>query len=167
MNFHTSGFATTKGSQLNAGSSISATNTNPTQARVPVDTGQASSVAPQQGGIIPGTQPLDSGQDALTALAGGGKAGATQLHYGVNRISVCATAANSCLMPYAFPGAMCYVRNDGAQSTTIFGRGTDTIDAVATGTGNAQAAAKGKLYFGTGGTGDGSDAGTWVSLLGA
>lgn len=102
----------------------------------------------------------------ITALAGGGKAGATPLDYGVSVITVCATAANSALLPPAKEGAWCFVRNDGAASATVFGYGTDTIDGVATGTGNAQANGKGKLYFGVTGEGDGV-AGEWVTLLGA
>lgn len=134
---------------------------------IPVDTNLPNGASPQAGGIIPGTLPAPAAQLGLTALAGGGKAGATQLGYGINTLTTVATAANSCLMPYAFPGAMVFVRNGGAQSSTLFGKGTDTIDGVATGTGNAQAAAKGKLYYGVAGTGDGSDAGAWVTLLGA
>lgn len=151
--YFTNGMVTPNGSQLSASS------------RVPVDTGIAGGETPQSGGIIPGTQIMFSA--ALTALAGGGKTGATQLGYGVNRLSVCATAANSALLPYAFPGALAFVKNDGAASATVYGKGTDTIDGIATATGNAQANAKGKLYFGTAGAGDGSDAGAWVSLLSA
>lgn len=134
-------------------------------ARVPVDTGLSGSAAPQSGGMIPGQQILAGA--ALVALAGGGKAGATQLGYGVNQLGTVATGADSALLPYAFPGALVFVRNDGANSATVFGKGTDTIDGVATGTGNAQAASKGKLYLGISGNGDGSNAGAWVTLLGA
>lgn len=103
---------------------------------------------------------------AVVAFAGGGKASATQLGYGFNRLGTVATAADSVLLPYAIAGAWVFIRNDGAASATVFGRGTDTIDAVATGTGNAQANAKGKLYYAISGVGDGA-AGTWVTLLGA
>lgn len=152
--YFTPGFATVYGDKLTQ------------SARIPVDTGQTSSTGgPQSGAMIPGSQILAGA--ALVALAGGGKAGATQLGYGVNQLGTVATGADSALMPYAFPGALVYVRNDGANSATIFGKGTDTIDGVATATGNAQAASKGKLYFGLSGAGDGSTAGAWVSLLGA
>ena len=151
----------TRGMPIVTGASLSASS------GIPVDTGLTNGQNPQSAAIIPGTQVAPSTQIGLTALAGGGKTGATQLGYGVNEIATVATGADSCLMPYAFPGALVFVRNDGANSTTIFGKGSDTIDAVATGTGNAQAASKGKLYFGTAGTGDGSDVGKWVTLLGA
>lgn len=157
----------TRGMQILTGANFPSVSAISGVATAAADTALASSQAPQTGALPIGVLPAGSAQIGLTALVGGGKTGATQLSYGVNEIAVCGTAANSCLMPYAFPGAVCYVRNDGAQSTTVFGRGTDTIDGVATGTGNAQAASKGKLYFGTAGSGDGSDTGKWVSLLGA
>ncbi len=153
--YFTNGFSTVQGDDM---SNLS---------RVPVDTGLTSSRSPQSGGMIPGTLPIPSGSEAVTATAGGTKAAANQLTYGANKISVCATATNSCLLPYAFPGAVCFVANDGATSTTIFGKGTDTIDAVATGTGNAMAAAKRGWFIGITGTGDGTDAGAWVSITGA
>lgn len=96
----------------------------------------------------------------ITALAGGGKAGATQLNHGINRITVCATNADSVLAPVAFAGTEFIVINDGAASVTIFGKGTDTIDAVATATGNPMAAAKRALFT--------CDAdGRWQSCAGA
>lgn len=152
----------TTGASTVTGAVLSATS------RIPVDPFLTGGVAPQGASIIPGTLPAPAAQIGLTALAGGAKAGATQLGYGINTVTVVATAADSALLPYAFPGAMCFVKNaDGADSMTVFGKGTDTIDGVATATGNAQAAGKGKLYYGTGGAGDGTDAGTWVTLLGA
>lgn len=153
--YFTNGMPVVTGVSLSAGSSI------------PVDTGLSRGQSPQSGAMIPGTLPIPSGQEAVTAFPTGGKANAVQLGYGVNNITVCATAANSVLLPYAYPGSLAFVRNGGAQSTTVFGKGTDTIDAVATATGNAQAAAKGKLYFGVSGNGDGTNAGAWVTLLGA
>lgn len=146
--------------------------TSPNQlktALVSVDTGNAGGASPQTAAVPPGvfSTIMTLFNAALTALAGGGKAGATQLGYGINNISVCATAADSALLPYAFPGAVCFVKNSGAASCTVFGKGTDTIDAVASATGNAQANGKGKTYYGLTGTGDGTDVGTWVSELGA
>jgi len=151
----------TRGMKFVGGDSLSAAS------GIPVDAALPNGQSPQSAAIIPGTQCAPSTQIGLTALAGGGKAGATQLGYGVNELSTVATGADSALMPFAFPGALVFVRNDGANSATIFGKGTDTIDGVATGTGNAQAAAKGKLYLGISGNGDGANAGAWVTLLGA
>lgn len=145
--------------------------TSPNQLKtglVAVDTGYAGGSSPQTAATAPGviSTIVSMFNAALTALAGGGKIGATQLGYGVNNISVCATAADSALLPFAFPGALCYVKNSGAASCTVFGGGTDTIDGVASATGNAQANGKGKLYMGLTGDGAGT-AGSWVSLLGA
>lgn len=161
--YFANGMGIVSGSQLATGADAS----DGGVAVIPVDTNLTGGQSPQAGGILPGTLALGDGQAALTALAGGGKTGATQLMYGINQIDTCATAANSCLLPYAYPGAVCFVSNDGAQSTTIFGKGTDTIDAVASATGNAMAAAKRSYFVGISGTGDGSDAGTWLSIAGA
>src|SRR5690242_16247237 len=90
--YFTNGMETVDGSQMS------------TNARVPVDTGQANGVSPQSGGIIPGTLPAPAAQLGLTALAGGGKTGATQLGYGINTLTTVATAANSALLPYAYVG---------------------------------------------------------------
>lgn len=103
----------------------------------------------------------------ITAHAGGGQTAAYQLDYGISNVTVVATAADSVKLPPCIAGAWCFVKNsDASDSMTVFGYGTDTIDSVASATGNAQAAGKGKLYFGVVGTGTGV-AGNWVSLLGA
>lgn len=98
--------------------------------------------------------------NSVTALAGGGKTGATPLTAAINRISVCATAADSVLLPPALKGIDVFVQNDGVASAQVFGQGTDTINAVATATGVAQAAAKAALYVCY------AD-GAWVRLLSA
>lgn len=136
---------------------------------VPVDTGAPNGSAPQTYAVpigLLGSQ-MAIGELGVTAFAGGGQANATQLADGINTVTVVATDADSVKLPPAVAGAVCFVKNaDAAQSTTVYGYGTDTIDGVASATGNAQAAGKGKLYFATTGTGDGV-AGTWVTLLGA
>lgn len=86
-------------------------------------------------------------QDAITARAGGTKALATPLIAGVNRITVCATNADSVLLPQALKGAQCVVINDGAANAQVFGQGTDTIDAVATATGVVLSAAKRDIFY--------------------
>lgn len=135
-------------------------------ARVPVDTGLSDGASPQSGALIPGTLPAPSTQIGLTALAGGGKTGATQLGYGVNTLATVATSANSVLLPYAFPGAVVFLSNGGAQTAQVFGKGTDTVDGIATGTGADTDAAERVWFIGVAGTGDGSDAGNWLSLAG-
>lgn len=150
---------TTNGLPVGTGSDLNAT------PLVAVDTNAPGGSAPQTVAIAPGVLPMYDA--AITANPGGGKADATPLGYGVNVITVCATAANSVILPYAYPGACVFVRNNGAQAAQVFGSGTDTVESTATATGVSQAASKGKLYYGSAGSGDGSDAGNWVTLLGA
>lgn len=133
-------------------------------ARVPVDTNLPAGAYPQSGGLIPGTIPAPAAQLGLTAQADGTKANATALGYGVNTITTVAGAADSVLLPYAYPGAVVIVINTVATAIQVFGKGTDTIDGVATGTGIDQAASARAVYYATAGTGDGSDAGAWFSM---
>lgn len=97
-------------------------------------------------------------EDSITAHAGGGKASATALSAVVNdhRVSVCATAGDSILMPPALVGQNHYVRNDGVAAMQVFGQGTDTINGVATATGISHANAMGVWYVCT-------TAGNWTT----
>lgn len=92
----------------------------------------------------------------ITAKAGGTQAG-TLLTAANNFISVCATAADSVVLPAAAPvGAPVYVRNDGAKAAQVFAVTPGTVDGAATGTGvvlNAAASATFRQ----------SVAGTWKS----
>jgi hypothetical protein len=152
--YFTNGMATPTGADLSANS------------RIPVDTGLSNGQSPQAGGIIPGTLIAASAQLGLTAAADGLKADATALGYGANSVTTVAGANDSVLLPYAFPGAVVFVENNVATAMQVFGKGTDTCDGVATGTGVVQGASKRVWYIGLAGSGDGSDAGAWVSLAG-
>jgi hypothetical protein len=93
----------------------------------------------------------------ITAHAGGGQADATVLTAANNYISVCATAADSVVLPSAAPvGAEVFVRNDGAKNAQVFAVTPGTINGVATGTGVALNAAASATYRQ-------SVAGTWVT----
>jgi hypothetical protein len=71
--------------------------------------------------------------DALTALAGGAKAGATPLPSLINRVVTVATAADSCLLPSAVPGLNLTVINANVTNAiAVYGAGTDIINALAT-----------------------------------
>lgn len=83
---------------------------------------------------------------AYTAYATGGKANATPITTTNVRITVCATAADSVLLPAATVGKTIYIQNNGVASAQVFGAGTDTINSVATGTGVAHANAKFAMY---------------------
>lgn len=78
---------------------------------------------------------LGSATDSITAKAGGGQTNATQLTAELNRISVCATTADSVKLPASVPGMNITIINDGAAAAQVFGTSPDTIDAVATATG--------------------------------
>lgn len=74
-------------------------------------------------------------QNALTALAGGGQPGATQLTAGMNRVTVCATAGDSVALPAATAGVSVSVVNVGAANMAIFPLGaSDVIQGIATAT---------------------------------
>lgn len=83
-----------------------------------------------------------SREDSITATAGGTKAAAYALTRSLSHITVCATGGDSVLLPKAIAGSRVTVRNDGAAALNIFGKGTDTINGVATGTATSLAAAK-------------------------
>jgi hypothetical protein len=93
----------------------------------------------------------------ITARAGGGQALATVLTGSNNFISVCATGADSVVLPSGAPvGAPVFVRNGGAASAQVFATTPGTINGVATGTGVALAAGASATYRQ-------SVAGTWFS----
>ena len=98
----------------------------------------------------------------LTATAGGTRAAALPLRAAQNRITTCATAADSVALPPAVGGQEVTVINSGAASAQVFAAvGTsDTINGVAAATGIALAAA-GKAQFVSPG------AGLWFSILSA
>lgn len=84
----------------------------------------------------------------ITARAGGGQANAVPLNAGINRITTCATAADSVALPKATGGQIISVYNGGAAATQVFAAAgsTDTINAVAGSTGVSLAAAKGAFF---------------------
>jgi|SRR6185312_103943 len=92
---------------------------------------------------------LRNSRDAITALAGGGATGAPLLAYGINHVTVTASAADSVMLPPSLPGAIVMVTNNGAQSLQVFANTVsslssgilDTINGTAGATGVAVAAA--------------------------
>jgi hypothetical protein len=134
---------------------------------VPVDTNLPAGRSPQTAGIIPGTLPAPSANIGVTATAGGTKAAAYALDYGASKVSTCATNNDSVLLPYAYPGAVCVIYNAGAATLAVFGKGTDTVNAVATGTANTLATGVSAVYVGMAGSGDGTDAGNWARVMSA
>lgn len=111
-----------------------------------------------------GNSSLIAVSTGLTAHAGGGQASALQLVAAMNEVTTVATGADSVALPLAVAGMVVYVENAaGANSMQVFGAGTDTINAVATGTGVAQAAGKSGVYFCV----KSAPAGAWYRTLSA
>lgn len=100
--------------------------------------------------------------NGITATAGGTRAAAIPLRAAINRITTCATAADSVALPPAVGGQELTLINSGAAATQVFAAvGTsDTINGVAAATGISLAAA-GKAQFVSPG------AGLWFSILSA
>lgn len=90
-----------------------------------------------------------SGQDGITAAAGGGQGAATQLTAEINRITTVATAADSVKLPPSAVGLDLMVINHGANAMQVFGASGsgDTIDDIASGTGVSQMPNSCVLYF--------------------
>jgi hypothetical protein len=99
---------------------------------------------------------------SITATAGGTRAAAIPLRAAINRIAVCATAADSVALPPAVGGQEVSIINGGAAAAQVFAAvGTsDTINGVAAATGISLAAA-GKAQFVSPG------AGLWFTILSA
>lgn len=102
---------------------------------------------------------LYSGEYAITATAAGTKANAFQLSQVINQISVCATNNDSVLLPASSPGMIVWIVNDGAATCQVYGKGTDTIDGVATATGVVLSNAKRAAFICTA-------PGKWSSMTG-
>lgn len=99
-------------------------------------------------------------QSGITALAGGGQTGATQLTELLNQIDTVASAADSAMLLPSRPGSIQIVINNGANAAQIFGSGSDTINGVAAATGVSQAAGKVAVYIC-------AKSGAWFRLLSA
>lgn len=100
--------------------------------------------------------------DALAAHAGGGQSGATQLQYGMNRVSTVGSANDSVALPIAVASAWVLLVNDGANAAKVFAKNgsSDTIDGITGSTGVTITNAKRDLFYCL-------TAGAWISLLGA
>jgi len=81
-----------------------------------------------------GAFPTVSFQNAITAFAGGGQASATQLTTCINRVTVCATAADSVKLPVSAGGLQITVANAGAASLNAFPSTGDAINGAAVNT---------------------------------
>lgn len=87
--------------------------------------------------------------NSVTAHAGGTKAAAYQLPANVAAIEVDTVASDndSVLLPQAKAGTVIAVFNAGAHTLGIYGKGTDTINSVATATQYSLATTVSALFF--------------------
>ena len=75
-----------------------------------------------------------SAQSSITAFAGGGQASATVISRTFNRVTVCATIADSVKLPLARPGAEVKIANRGAAACNVFPQTGEAINALANNT---------------------------------
>lgn len=99
-------------------------------------------------------------QTGITAGTTQTQAGATALTGQINNISTVTTAGDGVRLPTSVAGRIVWIINPTANSVQVYGASTDTINAVATGTGVAQAAGKTAAYVC-------AVAGAWYRLLSA
>ena len=102
----------------------------------------------------------DSYANGLTALAGGGQAGAILIAATKNRFTTVATTGDSALLPVAAPGLHYYVKNAGANSMNVFPNTGDAINALSANTAFALASGKMALFVSMA-------KGSWDALPGA
>jgi hypothetical protein len=93
---------------------------------------------------------FESAADNLTALAGGGQPGATQIASEIARFTTVATAGDSAMLPPTVEGLTITVINRGAKPLQMYGNGTDTIDDQAAATGVSQMASSTVIFVCTG-----------------
>lgn len=75
-----------------------------------------------------------SATNTITAFAGGGQGSAVALTTGFNRITVCATAADSVKLPAATAGKEVKIKNNGVAYASIFPASGEVIDTLAANT---------------------------------
>jgi len=89
---------------------------------------------------------VGSNAAALTAFAGGGRAGAFQIVTAYAQFSTVASGNDSCVLPKSVPGMSIVIQNDGANSMQVFANGSDTINGTAGATGVALASGATAMY---------------------
>lgn len=79
-------------------------------------------------GSVFGARNTYKGATTITAFAGGGQGSATAITAEQNNVTVCATAADSVLLPTASLGAKITIKNNGAADLAVFPAGAGTIN---------------------------------------
>lgn len=91
---------------------------------------------------------LNTTQDNIAAHAGGGQASATALSKTISRVTIVASANDSCaLAPSSTTNVFQVVINDGVNALQLFGTNSDTINGETSGTGISLAAGKIGIFF--------------------
>ena len=109
---------------------------------------------------------IGSAQVDIVAKTGGAKAGATQLNAAICVVDTVASDGDSVLLPLGYAGLkVIIVNNDAAQDIRVYGKGTDTINSIATGTGLLQGQQTIATYVCTNVTAAG--VGEWFAATGA
>lgn len=98
----------------------------------------------------------ESSNTGLTALAGGGQAGATLCDRMVNTVTVVANIGDSVVLPPVVPGVCICLINAAVNAMQVFGTGTDTINGAASGTGVSQQGSSAVYY-------QANAKGTWIA----
>ena len=109
---------------------------------------------------VPAGSTLVSTQEGLTALSGGGAAGATVVTAEIARFTTVAADHDSCILPLAVPGVELTIINAGSHILDVYPNQTspDQINAIAAGSPFSPAAAKVVMFFCT-------KAGFWHTIL--
>jgi hypothetical protein len=130
-------------------------------ARVLIDNnGNVLAVTDANGNPIISAIPRFSSADSLTALAGGGQAGATPIATSIARFTTVTTAGDSALLPVSLAGMEVTVVNAGANSMNVFPATGEAINALAANAAFAVAAGKTASFYCTA-------AGRWHTILSA
>lgn len=91
-------------------------------------------------------QLIGSVDNSVVAKSGGNQANATVVNGVKVKIKTCAADNDSVKLPPGYPGLEIVIYNPTAHSVQVYGSGIDTINAVATATGVAQATLKSAIY---------------------
>jgi hypothetical protein len=113
---------------------------------MPLPIGRSYGVFAANTPLLPGDFIIESGQDNITATAGGGYANAYQLNNQTSRVTVVASSGDSVKLPPSAPGLELLIINHGANAMQVFGNGTDTVDDQTYTTGVSQMSYSNVIY---------------------
>lgn len=121
--------------------------TNPSVLVAAVDGNALFTLSQDQKSLIPQGDKAQSTQN-VSALAGGGQTGATQLNNGNNVVSTVASANDSALLPSDINGKTITVTNTSANSLNVFPASGESINSLAVNTPLAVPAGATTVFYG-------------------